>query len=303
MIIRKFCKQFFIIIVIVINCVCGELSSHLLGQTIHVAYTANLNCNLESCNCGDNDLGGMIQLANTIDALRDSLPDLLLIDSGDFLKTYPLEDANRLMIEMMYTIKFDAIGLGEQEYVDGEDFLMKEIKKYPLSLISTNIRGKEKESNYFQSSRILPVNTLNVGIISIIRPECFDFIRKPEIEILSEDNEIQKFLALYQDKLDLIILLLHGSYREGLKVAEKYPEISIIICGHTQEKYEKKLEHQIVLQSGVDGEFLGFLKIVRDNMKIDFQNRFIPVDDTYGKNSTFQEKVDEYFQKFENNAN
>jgi len=301
--IRKFGKQYLFVIVIVINCIYGALSFHLLGQTIHIAYTANLNCNLEACNCGDNDLGGMVQLANIIDALRDSFPDLLLIDSGDFLKTYPLEDANRLMIEMIYTIKYDAIGLGEQEYVDGEDFLMKEIEKYPLSLISTNIRCNVKESNYFQSYKILPVDTLSIGIVSIIRPECFDFIRRPEIEILPEENEIEKFLALHQDRLDLIILLLHGSYREGLKVAEKYPEISIIICGHTQEKYEKKLENQIVLQSGVDGEFLGFLKIVRDNMKIDFQNKFIPVNDTHGKNATFQEKVDEYFQRFENDAN
>ncbi len=302
MIIRKFGKQHLVVVVIVVNCIYGALSSHLLGQAIHIAYTANLNCNLESCNCGDNDLGGMVQLANTINALRDSFPDLLLIDSGDFQKTYPLEDANRLMIEMIYTLKYDAIGLGEQEYVDGEDFLMKEVEKYPLSLISTNIRCKEKESNYFQFHKILTVDTLKIGIMSFIRPECFDFITKPEIEILSEDNEIKKFLALYQDRLDLTILLLHGSYREGLKVAEKYPEISIIICGHTQEKYEKKLENQIVLQSGVDGEFLGFLKIVRDNRKIDFQNKFISVDDTYGKNATFQEKVDEYFQKFENNT-
>jgi 2',3'-cyclic-nucleotide 2'-phosphodiesterase (5'-nucleotidase family) len=270
------------------------------GQKIYLAYSGNLNCNLQACNCGGNNLGGMIQFANIVDSFRTDYPNLLLLDSGDFLRTYPLEDANRLMIELMYLMKYDAIGLGEQEYVDGKDFLFAELKRFPLPVISSNIVNASDSQLVFKSYIKKEVESLRIVIFSLIQSNSFDFILKPDIHIMDDEVEIREIIKNALPVADIYILLFHGSHREGLKIARNYPELSVIICGHTQEQYVEIIGNQIIVQPGVDAEYLGFLEIDKTKKGLQFHHTFYPVSPYYGKNEFFQEKVDKYFREIEN---
>lgn len=277
--------------------------SQMNSQTIHIAYTGNLNCNLEACDCENNDLGGIIQLASAIDSMRKKYPDLILLDSGDFLKTYPLAEANRLMMEFMHHINYDAIGVGEQEYVDGESFLLSNLLRFPLPLISSNIHDQKDKTWVYTDSKILKRKGKNIGILGVVFESSFDYIVKPNVDIRSVEDQIAKTLEKLRDKVDLLVLLCHGSYRDGLVLAQQYQDIHVFICGHTQEKYQQIFDNYIVVQPGVDGEYLGIIEIQFDSENLIFKNNFYPVNPRYGQNRIFKEKVDNYFKQFEQKGN
>lgn len=270
------------------------------GQKIYLAYSGNLNCNLQACDCGGNNLGGMIQFASIVDSFRTNYPNLLLFDSGDFLRTYPLKDANRLMIEFMYLMNYDAIGVGEQEYVDGKDFLFSELKKFSLPVISSNIVNASDSQLVFKSYIEKEVESLRIVIFSLILSNSFDFILQPDIHITDDQVEIREIIKNTLPVADIYILLFHGSHREGLKIAQKYPELSVIICGHTQEQYVEIVGNQIIVQPGVDAEYLGFLEIDKTEKGLQFHHTFYPVSPIYGKNEFFQDKVNKYYHEIEN---
>lgn len=285
---RFFIPGFFLLVCLMVS---------LPAQTLRLAYTANLNGNLEACNCGDENLGGMVRLASAVDSLRQKYPDLILVDSGDFLNTYLITKADRLMWFFMAELNFDAIGVGDQEYVEGRLFLLARQEQYPLRLLSQNIRNARTGKAEFPGFTIIHRQNLNIGIVSVIFPQCFDFIIEDSIRTLPVVQSLANLLPQLMTKTDLLILLCHGDFGKTRALAQTFPEIPVLIAGHSQEKRETMLPGQLIVQPGVDGEYLGFLKITRTGGNWSFRNRFIPVDMTFGENRDFRLKVDECYRQ------
>ncbi|MEJ2636065.1 MAG: hypothetical protein P8184_12330 [Calditrichia bacterium] len=278
------------------------LVSSLQAQTIFLAYTANLNGTLESCHCQGNTLGGMVQLGSAVDSLRLEHPDLILVDSGDFLNSYTLPGANSLMWEFMSSLKYDAISPGDQEFVEGQDFIRKKSRQYPLQLVSCNIVDRQKAKAEFMPYRIIERNSLKIGIIGVVYSSAFDFIDEPGITIAPASEALEQTITDIKNKCDILVLLCHAGYEDGMKLAEDIPALDVIITGHTQRKESRMPGKQIVLQPGVDGEYIGFLQITKENGQIIYKNQFRPVNESLGKKEIFQKNVDQYYRKLKSGA-
>ncbi len=270
----------------------------ITGQPLYIAYTTNLNCNLEACYCGGNQLGGMIQLVGAIDSLRNSHPDLILMDSGDFLNSYPLTEGNHLMIDLMKDFRYDAIGLGEQEYIEGAPFLINAYLNTGIPLISANIRIQSEKLNQFPPYLIQERGKKKVGIISILFPEVYDPFFSSNVEVESPISLMENYLNKLRPAVDLLVLLCHGSYDSGKKMAEKFPQIDVVIAGHTQERKAIQKNNQMIVQAGRDGEYLGFITINWSEDEKQISNVFLPVDLRYGINYSMKNKIDQYYQRY-----
>lgn len=273
------------------------LGTHpLYSQTIHLAYTANLNCNLEACHCENNDLGGMVQLRAVVDSLRESYPGLILLDSGDFLNTYTLKEADSLMWELMHDLRYNAIAPGDQEFVEGIRFIKQQEEKFPLPFISSNIFDKESNRLLYPPVYEVEKSGIRIVVIGVTEPVSFEFIEEPAIRVLPVKEQIRKQVNRWKGKADLFVLLYHADFRRAEALAAEFPQIAVIISGHSQEKVEIARGRQIILQPGVDGEYLGLLEISRVGQKFRFKNRFIPVNSEYGVNRLFESKVKAYYE-------
>lgn len=278
-------------------------SENIFSQTLYLVYTANLNCNLESCHCDDKDLGGMLRLFSAVDSLKKKYPDLILIDTGDFFNSYPLPEANALMCELMNEMEYDAIGIGDQEFVEGLDFLLKQFKQFSLPLLNGNIYERKRNRPLFRPYSILNRDGLKILLFGVTSPQSFEFIEAPGIQLQLVKNSIQKILEEVVEKIDLTILLYHAGYNEAKKIAEVFPEIQIIVAGHTQEKFSLNLEKQIIVQPGFDGEYIGFLEINISEEGLKFNNSFIPIHSGFRENEKFRKKVNDYYKMMRNIEN
>ncbi len=267
------------------------------GQSIHLAYTSNLNCNLETCHCGGNDLGGMVQLLNAVDSLRARYSDLILLDSGDFLNTYTLPLANEVMIELVAAAKYDVLNAGDQEFVEGIDFLLPRVKRFNLPMISASIVRRESRKRLFPAYRILQRNGLRVAIVGVVPPQSFDFIEEPAVHIRQLTPVLKKILPEITEKSDLVVLLLHAGDWAAEPLLQTFPELNVVICGHTQEKVSRRYRGKLIVQAGQDGEYLGLLTV--DKKKgggFKISNQFMPVGPEYKENRWARERVNQYYE-------
>ncbi len=267
-----------------------------LTQVIHIVYTSNLNCNLESCHCEGNTLGGMVQLINAVDTLRSEDEDLILLDSGDFFNTYTLPEANAVMTSLAASLKYDAMTPGDQEYVEELPFLQKEVEKYRLPLINCNIYLKKNSRLQFKPYEIISRKGLRIGVVGVTPPSSFDFIEDREIRVRHIYPLMEKYLAEIKSQSDLVVLLSHAGFAENMRIAEKFPDIRIIIGGHTQEKDAREHGEQMVVQAGQDGEYLGVLTLSATGRPYKITNKFIPVGPEFGEDAAARRKVDAYYR-------
>ncbi len=284
-------------------CILFILSSSLFtvsvvnSQPLYIAYTGNLNGVLEACNCEGNDRGGMTQLANAVDSLKLMHPDLIFLDSGDFLKSFSLPEANRLMFDFMCQLQYSVIALGEQEFVEGEEYLFMHLTLFPIHLVCSNLIFPLSRADMAVPYIIVNSGNHRVGILSVLNPECFDYIKMPALEFMDVNQSINQYIKLLKAETDLIILICHGDFRTGQQLGMKFPEIQVIITGHSQEKMELIGNRQVILQPGYDGEFIGFLTVNFAEQGLSFENQFLPVDQRQGIYKPFKDKIDRYYQE------
>jgi len=233
-------------------------------------------------------------LGAVVDSLRRMYPDLILLDSGDLLNTYTLPEANDLMWEFVHYLMYDAVTPGDQEFVEGIRFHKRKEAKLPLPFISANIFDNNSNRFLYPPVYAIKKSGLRIVILSVTELGSFEFIEEPAIRVLPVKKQIREQLNHWKGKADLFILLYHADFRHAVILAEEFPQIAVIIAGHSQEKVEIVRDNQIILQPGVDGEYLGLLEVSREKQNLQFRNRFIPVNAAYGINRFFESKVKAY---------
>ncbi|MCB0298510.1 MAG: hypothetical protein KDE52_00555 [Calditrichaeota bacterium] len=263
---------------------------------IHIVYTTNLNGALRDCNCGGAVVGGMTRTLTLIDSLRREHPDLLLLDSGDALLSYPLPEANRTMLQLLSIAKYDALNIGDQEFVESADFIFRETAAQQLDLphISGNLDWKSGENAQLPGIVKTDVNQLKINIYGVINPAVFGFISVPEIQV----NDPAAHFADWQlDESALQILLYHGSFENAAAFVGQHPGIAAVILGHNQTQRETIEKGTIFLETGFEGEYLGHLVISRKAGEWQFNNEFIPVLADVPPHPVAHKIVDDYFRQ------
>jgi 2',3'-cyclic-nucleotide 2'-phosphodiesterase (5'-nucleotidase family) len=112
----------------------------------------------------------------------------------------------------------------------------------------------------FEPYRSVRVGTLRVAIIGLTAE---DTDRQPEDYLIIPANEaLSGLLPDIADDHDLIVLLSSGSTTQATQIAERFPEIDLIIGADPKRNSVPAFlaNNAIVVQSGNRGMSLGFLK-------------------------------------------
>jgi 2',3'-cyclic-nucleotide 2'-phosphodiesterase (5'-nucleotidase family) len=224
---------------------------------------------------------------------------MLLLDNGDFLKTYPMPAANVMAGEMMSLLHYDAIGVGDQEFVEGISFLEQLLGRFPLSLLNANILFDQPAQLAFQKYRIVERAGYRVGITALLSPQAFEFIHRPRLEILDVEETLAQLVTELSSQCDIIIAVYHADFREAMQIARKFPQIPIILAGHSQEQAVRRLPGQIILQPGYDGEYVGFLEISKDDKSFTINHSFLAVKETMTPAPILLQKLQQYHDVLE----
>jgi 2',3'-cyclic-nucleotide 2'-phosphodiesterase (5'-nucleotidase family) len=225
----------------------------------------------------------LARIASAIEELRDE--NTLVFDAGDNADFARFEtEGTRGVIS---SALLNEIGCAARVFGNNEGFAGKEngriiSESSDCPVVTCNMYDLEGQKlDFLDDAVILCVSGLKILIIGVTGAANV-FYHLFEIHVKDPQEEIGRVLVEYEKiPYDLLVVLSHLGLARDKELASKFPNIDVIIGGHSHHTFERPLvENQtIICQAGSYGEYLGELSIDFDtgNKKIrNFNGRLIP---------------------------
>ncbi len=236
-----------------------------------ILYFANLNGNIENCHCGDPPLGGLDRISTIIKKHRELNPGVIVIDGGDTFNTYPFEELNTAIVKSYQEIKPDIWLLSEQEFIEGESFLVNAVGKINTEIISTNYSIKNISSKRYKKFSF--GEQISVFIYTYLQPDLFpqnekriNFNRKPFSPSIKSLN-----------KKNFNILVYHGEEDFLAQNTDQFQNFNLILLAHEQAEQMSVNSKPLIIGAGADGENIVHISLHKSDDRINIKAERINV--------------------------
>jgi len=223
-------------------------------------YSADNQGVLAACGCPSNPSGGLAKRVGLIEQYRRTRPNVLVVDAGDMFSEKPNPVKVKYMGMVLGRARWDALGLGDQEFALGVPCLRELAREHGLPLVCSNVRD---EAGDFIAARhiVREVAGLRVGIFSVVADEDYGWpplgwrkgLRvEPPIE--AARREVGELASC-----DVIVALSHQSIYDTRQLAAEVPGIHVIVSGHDPTLLPKgeRVGGTLVVATGEVGRVLG----------------------------------------------
>jgi 5'-nucleotidase / UDP-sugar diphosphatase len=273
--------------------------------------------------------GGFARLAGKINEIRKSKSgeDVLLFSSGDIfggspfswliLKDYAAE------LELMKSMKYDAVTVGNHEFDYGPEILAKYYKnagyhkQNPINsstdIIASNLNipaNHPLDSIKLLDNKIYVLsNGLKVGVFGYLGEDAYQLItQNKNITIKKPIDIAKKQVELLKNQgADIIVALSHSGIAEDRDLAKKVSGIHLILGGHDHIQTDKpeNINNTLIFHPSYYTRFLGKLefefeeqtkKLILGENKDGF---LIPINDGVKEDKETAKKIKEYQQQLD----
>ncbi len=199
--------------------------------------------------CGSADdaagkcFGGAARLKTAIDTRRKAISDaggaVLTLVAGDMFQgsLYYSTYKGQMNAEIMNQMGIDAMALGNHEFDDGPDTLLKFAEKVETALLSAN---SDFSAAPALAKHILPyvikeMGGEKVGIIGVTTPDTKEISSPgPTVGFKREEDVLPGLIAdLERQGVNKIILVSHSGYNRDVEIATSVAGIDLIVGGHS----------------------------------------------------------------------
>ncbi|MFA6715027.1 MAG: metallophosphoesterase [Victivallaceae bacterium] len=214
--------------VFLVLCVTGF---YLYAAQLVVLNTTDLHGRLEG------PYRGLLQIASLIEKQRQLYPpgSILLIDCGDTVQgTFAsMVFKGRLMVKCLNYLKYDAWIPGNHDFDYGPEILKKRLREFSGSALAANLANNCLDQTC-RPWKMFKRNGIKIAVIGVTEPYLKNVSGALTKAVKRVMPEVRKADP------DIIILAQHyGMYAKKFsvyKLAAEYPEINLIIGGHTHQK-------------------------------------------------------------------
>ncbi len=274
-------------------------------------------------------VGGFARLGGLISQIREeksaSGEPVMLFSGGDFIggSAFAWLSLSGLTpeVSLMQLLNYDAVVIGNHEFDYGPDHLNDylQLAGYPgagnangTAILGTNIYPPEDHplsDRGIQRSVVRELeNGLKVGIFGLIGVDAEDKTAFPgEVEFRNPfEAAAEKTQKLKDEDVDLIISVNHSGVYEDSLLAEKVPDIDVIVGGHSHTTLYEPIQvgKTVIVQAGQYLEYLGRLELSwnPEDRRVDVLNGvsgngkpfLIPVDHSIEPDPDIHEVVEFY---------
>lgn len=193
--------------------------------------------------------GGVIEQAAFMDSVRcaDGKRNVLLLHAGDFGQgtSYFTELEGNIEIDVINSLKFDVVCLGNHEFDNGTQELARRLKNIKADVVCANydFTGSSLEG-LVKPYVIVRKAGKKIGIIGLMT----DIMKVVDKEIAREFKyqdpaEVANEIAAYlkeEKGCDMVICLSHLGYGEDKETAASVRNVDLIVGGHSHTLLHKK---------------------------------------------------------------
>lgn len=211
--------------------------------SLRILHTNDHHAHLEPVKYGDRLLGGIARRRTLIDQIRAenkiNQEPLLLLDAGDIFQgtLYFNQYLGQADLDFYNALAYDAGTIGNHEFDRGQQVLADFIAKAKFPIISANLDIAPESPLYgkVRPWHILDMKGEKIGVFGLTTPDT---------AILANVGDGVKFTdpiaaartsvaALKQQGINKIVALTHIGFGNDVVLAQKVPDIDIIIGAHS----------------------------------------------------------------------
>ena len=245
------------------------------AKGLTIIYTGDAHAMLYQCSCPIERDGGVARRATLVNQLRKKNPAVLVLDAGNFFAGGPLDeysqnsqlDMYRTLVNLkaMQVMGYDAVGISDEEFNFGREFLEKNIPQTGPKFISANIKLKGFAPYVIKEFDGLRLGITAISPLSIAKKSAGLEVREPRLALK------EALAALDKERAGFIILLSGLDETESIALIKEFPQINVIILGrsHTKGDYFNRIGDTLVIKPSWQGRKLGsaVLSIEKDKIK------------------------------------
>ena len=217
------------------------------------------------------EVGGLARRATVIKREK-AAGTVLLFDGGDFMPTSPDLPRTRKVVAAMARMGYDAVAIGEAEFVNGLGYLRSLAGREALPLLSSNVKLCKGDacSDMVRSSKVIDAGKRKVAVFSCTDPDAFGFTPEERmkdgfwyVKLVDWKSPLKAFLDSKRKEVDLVVVISHAGVEPDRKLAEEFPDIDVIIGAHSQTFMTSPMivgKTQVVQAAG-NGQYVGKLVI------------------------------------------
>ncbi len=273
-------------------------------------------------------LGGAAQLSTMVDSIREAEETVFLFDAGDmFTGTLSNRTQGELLMEMMITLQYDAMAIGNHEFDYGWRNFRNQMFRVPFPVLGANIYYKGTRIPFAQPHAILERNGIRLGVIGVIGQDARSVVIASNVDSLDFEDPViavEKSVEQLRDQVDLIVLLTHQGktgpmqtdqeahpeiwrdFEEDIALAGAVPGIDLHFAGHAHRGIHEPYEHPetgtLIMQTFGHATHLGYVKLTLDpetGEVLNHQGQLLDVESNkYTPNPVMEEKIKAYRAKF-----
>jgi len=226
-------------------------------------YSADNQGVLAACGCPSNPSGGFGKRQGLIESYRRTRDAVVVVDAGNFFPDFSHPVKVKYLARGLSRAAWDALGLGDQEFLLGVDGLRALRRDYGLPLICANVR--EKGGDLVVPAHVVrEVGGLRVGIFAVIADEAYGWPVREWREGLTVEPPVEAARREVKvlEGCDVIVALAHQQLYEARDLAAQVPGIDVVVCGHGHEllRQPEKVGKTLLVSTGEAGRVLGALR-------------------------------------------
>lgn len=269
-------------------------------------------------------VAGLARVATVRDELISENPQTLTIMAGDFLSPSligTLKDGavgERIqglqMVETMNALGIDYVTFGNHEFDISEEALQARINASDFEWVSSNVSQKKGEEiapfqkNKEGQTKAIPTyfihqfknatgQTLRLGIIGVTLP----FNKAPYVYYEDEFEKAREVYEQIKDKTDVVIIISHLEIAGDKILAEKMPEIPLIMGGHDHTNMKVEVTNNYITKADANAK-----TVYIHRFKYDFKTKTITINSKLKEINdqiVSQAKTEAVVEKWQNKAN
>lgn len=241
-----------------------------------------------------NECGGLAQRASYINKVRNESEYVLLVDAGDINTGQAISNlfhAEPDILAYNY-MKYDAVAVGNHEFDNSIDTLLKQIHTANFPFLTSNILYKERtlDKDYI----IKEYNGVKVGLFGLTTSSTKEISVGVNDDLIFKDEikTAQQMITLLKEKkVHIIIALTHLGLEENnnrfvtsQKLAQQTDGIDIIVDGHSHSYIKEPLliKNTWIVSAGEQGKYVGNgLISIKDNHIQSFKWEPVPINTSH----------------------
>jgi hypothetical protein len=237
----------------------------LAGPVLTVVFTGETNGHLTPCGCSKPMVGGVPRRGGYIRGLEKQSA-LVKVENGDLTQAGGRQDELKAetLVEMLDTLGYEAINLGEKDFRLGLAYLQSLQTRFKGSLLCANARkadGTALLGEFRVVERQVAGKKVRVAVVGLLSERFKDEVAAadPEIVLESPDAALEQLKPQLTARADVRVLLYHGPRDEAEELARQFPLFQVVVAAHEGDHPldVKQVGAAALVSPGQDGKYVG----------------------------------------------